>query len=319
MCCPILKVGEFFGKSWEGREDTATSHLPQVSSDEYWPSLYPQLSVYQAKVNSLHSLASRVYCFWKIWFMHESFFISGSMKSRILSLVPCFTCQIMFVIFPLTSCMELDWKNLWSSNTLAPWCEELTHWKRPWCWERLRTGGEGDNRGWDGWMASLTRWTWVWVSSGIWWWTGKPGVLRSVHGVAKSQIWLSDWTELRKNLVFWYSFRPILFQIPLQFFLQDAPHLHPGLRPFVYFSYCVLASDCVTHPLVPWLCSLTDSHLLFFPSCYLSRFSPHPFKKFQYLSLLSGSCLSPTCLFPLSLPFWAFSLLLTLLDWIHSF
>ena len=54
----------------------------------------------------------------------------------------------------------------WSSNTLATWCEELTHWKRPWCWERLKAGGEGGNRGW---IASLTQWTWVWASSGIWW------------------------------------------------------------------------------------------------------------------------------------------------------
>ena len=61
-------------------------------------------------------------------------------------------------------------------HTLATWCEELTHWKRPWSWERLRAG-EGDNRGWDGWMASLTQWTRVWVESGSWWWTGRPGVL----------------------------------------------------------------------------------------------------------------------------------------------
>ena len=60
---------------------------------------------------------------------------------------------------------------------LATSCEELTHWKRPWCWEGLGAGGEGDNRGWDHWMASVTRWTWVWVSSGRWWWTGRPGVL----------------------------------------------------------------------------------------------------------------------------------------------
>ena len=65
----------------------------------------------------------------------------------------------------------------WSSNPLATWCEELTHLKRPWCWERLRAGGEGDDRGWDGWMASLTQWTWVWASSQRWWRTGKPGVL----------------------------------------------------------------------------------------------------------------------------------------------
>ena len=54
----------------------------------------------------------------------------------------------------------------WNSNTLVTWCEELTHLKRPWCWERLRAGGGGDNRGWDGWMASPTQWTWVWVDSG---------------------------------------------------------------------------------------------------------------------------------------------------------
>ena len=54
-----------------------------------------------------------------------------------------------------------DWCWSWSSNTLATWCEELTHWERPWCWERLRAGGEGDDRGWDGWMASPTQWTWV--------------------------------------------------------------------------------------------------------------------------------------------------------------
>jgi len=67
-----------------------------------------------------------------------------------------------------------------NSNTLATWCEKLTHLKRPWCWERLKAGGEGDDRRWDGWMASPTQWTWVWVSSRSWWWTGKPGVLQSV-------------------------------------------------------------------------------------------------------------------------------------------
>ena len=56
-------------------------------------------------------------------------------------------------------------------------CKELTHCKRPWCWERLKAGVEGDNRGWDGWMASPTQWTWVKASSQSWWWTGKPGVL----------------------------------------------------------------------------------------------------------------------------------------------
>ena len=60
------------------------------------------------------------------------------------------------------------------------WCEELTHWKRPWCWERLKAGGEGDDRGWDVWMALPIPWTWVWAGSGSWWWTGKPDVLQSM-------------------------------------------------------------------------------------------------------------------------------------------
>ena len=71
-------------------------------------------------------------------------------------------------------------------------------------WERLKAGGEGEDRGWDGWKASLTLWIWVWVSSGYWWWTGKPGVLQShritkilvIHRITKSQTWLSDWIEL---------------------------------------------------------------------------------------------------------------------------
>ena len=60
-----------------------------------------------------------------------------------------------------------DWCWSWNSNILATWCEELTHWKILWCWERLKAGGEGDDREWDGWMASATRWTWVWVNSWV--------------------------------------------------------------------------------------------------------------------------------------------------------
>ena len=82
--------------------------------------------------------------------------------------------------FERKSILNIHWKDWcwsWSSTTLAIWCKELTHWKRLWCWERLRAGGEGDNRGWDGWMASPTPWTRVWVNSRSWWWTGRPGML----------------------------------------------------------------------------------------------------------------------------------------------
>ena len=85
-----------------------------------------------------------------------------------------------------------DWCWSWNSNTLATWCDELTHWRRPWCWERLKAGGEGDDRGWDGCMASPTRWTWVWVSSGTWWWTGRPGVLPSMGSQRVRHDWATE-------------------------------------------------------------------------------------------------------------------------------
>ena len=70
-------------------------------------------------------------------------------------------------------------------------------WKKPWYWERLRAGGEGDDRGWDGCMASPTLWTWVWVDSGSWWGTGRPGVLQFMgHKESDMTEWL-NWTELR--------------------------------------------------------------------------------------------------------------------------
>ena len=86
----------------------------------------------------------------------------------------------------------------WNSNTLATWFEELTHWKRPWCWERLRVGEEGDDRGWDGWMAPPTQWTWVWVDSGSWWWTGRSGLLRFMGSDKESdKTERLNWTELK--------------------------------------------------------------------------------------------------------------------------
>ena len=95
---------------------------------------------------------------------------------------------------------EFYWKDrccCWSSNILAIWCKEVTPWKRPRCWERLETGGEGENRGWDSWMASLTWWTWVWASSGSWWWTGKPGVLQSMGWQRVRHDWAIElsWTD----------------------------------------------------------------------------------------------------------------------------
>ena len=80
----------------------------------------------------------------------------------------------------------------WNSSTLATWCEELTHLKRPWWWERLKAGGKGDDRGWDGWIASTTQWTWVWASFGSWWWTGRPGMLQSIGLQRVGHDWATE-------------------------------------------------------------------------------------------------------------------------------
>jgi len=78
------------------------------------------------------------------------------------------------------------------------WCEELTHLKRPWCWKRLRAGGEGDDRGWDGWMAPPTQWTWVWMDARSWWWTGRPGMLWFMGSQRVRHDWTTklNWTML---------------------------------------------------------------------------------------------------------------------------
>ena len=81
-------------------------------------------------------------------------------------------------------------------QSLATCCEGLTHLKRPWCWERLKAGVEGDDRGWDGWMASPTQWTWVRVYSRSWWWTGRPGMLWFMGSQRVRHNWATErnWT-----------------------------------------------------------------------------------------------------------------------------
>ena len=94
-----------------------------------------------------------------------------------------------------------DWCWSWNSNTLATWHEEPTHLKRPWCWERLRPGGEGDDGEWDGCMVSLTQWTWVWINSRSCWWTGRPSVLWCMGLQRVGHDWASEmnWTELNSK------------------------------------------------------------------------------------------------------------------------
>ena len=92
-----------------------------------------------------------------------------------------------------------DWCWSWNSNPLATWCEELAHLKRPWCWEGLRAGGEGGDRGWDSWMASPTQWIWVLASSGSWWWTGRPGVLQSAGSQTVKHHFVTEQQQQKTN------------------------------------------------------------------------------------------------------------------------
>ena len=106
------------------------------------------------------------------------------------------------------SVLNIHWKDWcwnWNSTTLATWCEEVTHLKRPWCWARLKMEGEGDdNRGWDGWMTSPTWWAWVWVNSGSLWWTGRPSVLQSMGSHRVGHNWATElnWIEQGINIVY---------------------------------------------------------------------------------------------------------------------
>ena len=122
-----------------------------------------------------------------------------------------------------------DWCWSWSSNTLATRCEEPPHWKRSWCWERLRAGGvEGDDRGWDSWMIPPVQRTWTWANSRRWWGTGRPGELQSMgsqrvwHNLVSEQqerktrflvcfLQVASWgwsgrVSLSTRLLIWYLF-----------------------------------------------------------------------------------------------------------------
>ena len=149
---------------------------------------------------------------------------------------------------------------------MATWCEELTHLKRPWCWERLRAGGEGDNRGWDGWMASLTQWTWVWVDSGSWWWTGRPGMLQSMGLQIVRHDWVNELNWTSKAIWSWsfpcsvivdYSFTLLTSNWPVQIFLFPPDSVFIGymfLRIFPFLLGCPVCWCLVFYssPYDPW-------------------------------------------------------------------
>ena len=135
-----------------------------------------------------------------------------------------------------------DWCWSWNSNTLATWCEELTHWKKPWYWEILKAGGEGDNRGWGGWMASPTWWTWVWASSRSWWWIGKPGMLQLMGSQRAGHDWETfimyiEWVKSLSRVQLFATPWTIAYQAPpsmgfsRQEYWSGVPFPSPGDLP----------------------------------------------------------------------------------------
>ena len=156
-------------------------------------------------------------------------------------------------------------------------CKEPIHWKRPWSWERLWAGGEGDDRGWDGWMASPTQWTWVWENSRSWWWIGRPVMLQSTGSQRVRHDWVTelDWTDsLRKSCSFILSFK--FYTCSCQGFIA------PLIEETVFVSF---VKDKM--PRGVWVC-LWAFYLL--PLVYLSFFFIYLFARtVLYTVLVTGS------------------------------
>jgi len=136
---------------------------------------------------------------WLIWKDPDAYSleeIDSILKSRDITL-PTKVHLVKAMVFPMVTygCES------WTMKKAERQKIDLTHWKRLWCWEGLGAGGKGDDRGWDGWMASLTLWTWVWVNSRRWWWTGRPGVLQFMGSQRVGHDWATElnWTDAGKG------------------------------------------------------------------------------------------------------------------------
>ena len=159
------------------------------------------------------------------------------------------------------SCVFIGKTDAEAESSLATWCEELTHWKRPWCWKRLKVRGKGDDRGWDGLLASPTQWTWVWVNSGSWWWTGRLSELQFMG--LQSWTRLSNWTDLPLRLNY----------ILLQLLSFNTPWKNSGWRAGTRHSVLWETwTTCIQivryfQELISWVCF----------ACPLSRKAPNCF------------------------------------------
>ena len=190
---------------WKKSYDQSRQHIKKqrhyfankgLSSQSY---CFSSSHVWMWELDDKESWAQKNWCFWAVvlektlespldWMEIRSVHPKGDQSWILIGSTDAETETPIF--------WPLDTKS-WNTNSLTTWYKELTHWERPWCWERLKAGGEGDDRGWDGWMASLTQWTWVWVNSGSWWWTGRPGMLWSMGSQRVRHDWATElnWTE----------------------------------------------------------------------------------------------------------------------------
>ena len=144
-----------------------SSHSYGVSSSHVW----------MCELDHKESWVLKNWCFWTVVLEKTPWTARRSNQSVVKEISPEYLLEGLM--------LKLN------SNSLATCCKELTHWKRPWCWGRLKVG-ERENRGWDGWMASPTWRTWVWVNSASWWWTGRPGVLQSMESQKIRHDWVTE-------------------------------------------------------------------------------------------------------------------------------
>ena len=165
-------------KSWDFAEKGLSSQSYGFSSSHVW----------MWELDYKESRAPKNWCFWTLM-------LEKTLESPLdcKEIQPVYSKGNQSWIFIGRTDAEAEGPILWLPDG------KLTHWKRPWCWERLKAGEEGDNRGWDGWMTSLSLWTWIWGSSRMWWWPGKPGVLQSMGWQRVGHNWVTElnWTELR--------------------------------------------------------------------------------------------------------------------------
>ena len=148
--------------------DTYRDYLPRLLSQVHWP----------MKLDYKESWAQKNWCFWTVVLEKT---LKSPLDHKEIQPVHSKGDHSSVSLEGLMLKLKLQY--------FGHWCEELTHLKRPWCWERLNAGGEGNDRGWDGWTISPTQLTWVWVDSGSWWWTGRPGMLQSMGSQRVRHNW----------------------------------------------------------------------------------------------------------------------------------